>query len=201
MLEIFVARTIAMMLIIVRHWISMPTSKKTLIPLGTTFNSLTVIHLVGTVENKRVYLCRCQCGNKVKAIGSRLKNGHIKSCGCAKICSREHTRGAGFAAILAAYRSLPASRKYGWKLSSDEFYEITQKNCRYCGCPPANISKKSQSNGRSYTYNGIDRINSYKGYWPENVVPCCKQCNFAKRLMSQKDFMSFITRIYALHFS
>jgi len=45
-------------------------------------------------------------------------------------------------------------------------------------------------------YNGIDRLDSSKGHVIDNVVPCCKWCNYAKRERSYKDFLDWVVVIY-----
>lgn len=50
---------------------------------GTKYGRLTVIEQTGRDKNhKKLYLCRCECGEEKVFIGSRLKSGHTKSCGC-----------------------------------------------------------------------------------------------------------------------
>jgi hypothetical protein len=49
-------------------------------------------------------------------------------------------------------------------------------------------------------YNGIDRIDSTRGYLVGNVVACCKYCNTSKNTMTQKDFKQFIKRVYEYNF-
>lgn len=59
--------------------------------MGKRFGRLTVIRQVERKpsDNKaRRWLCVCDCGNEITAITSRLKNGHVRSCGC---LSRETT--------------------------------------------------------------------------------------------------------------
>ena len=46
-----------------------------------------------------------------------------------------------------------------------------------------------------FIYNGIDRKNNGKGYTEDNIVSCCKQCNFAKRNMSYKEFKFWINKL------
>lgn len=53
-----------------------------LISNGTKFNALTVIDFLGSKKRKSLYLCECDCGNKLEAYGKYLKNGDKKSCGC-----------------------------------------------------------------------------------------------------------------------
>lgn len=48
--------------------------------VGDVCHRLTVVQCLG---NKH-YLCRCECGNTVDVLESRLLSGKIKSCGCGK---------------------------------------------------------------------------------------------------------------------
>lgn len=47
------------------------------------FGKLTVIERIGTNKNgSALWLCECQCGNKVPASATLLRRGNIVSCGC-----------------------------------------------------------------------------------------------------------------------
>ena len=51
--------------------------------IGKSFHRLTVIESAGQNEYKQtVWRCVCECGNEKVAIGTRLKGGYTKSCGC-----------------------------------------------------------------------------------------------------------------------
>lgn len=51
--------------------------------IGKKFGKLTVLEeCKEKKDRKMVYKCRCSCGNIVNAVGTRLRNGHIRSCGC-----------------------------------------------------------------------------------------------------------------------
>lgn len=53
---------------------------------GKRFGKLTVIKREGTSKSgKATWLCKCDCGNEVVAIGRYLENGTTKSCGCMRI--------------------------------------------------------------------------------------------------------------------
>ena len=65
--------------------------------------------------------------------------------------------------------------------------------CFYCGAEKSN-HKVTKNCKEGFDHNGIDRIDSSKGYTPDNVVPCCKICNKAKMDMDQKDFILWIQR-------
>jgi len=50
---------------------------------GTRFSRLVVIKTIGRdKEHGRIYLCRCDCGNKVHVQGRYLRSGESTSCGC-----------------------------------------------------------------------------------------------------------------------
>ncbi len=50
---------------------------------GKKFNNLLIIKQIGlNKENKAVWECLCDCGNKTTAVSSRLVRGAVKSCGC-----------------------------------------------------------------------------------------------------------------------
>ena len=50
---------------------------------GQVFGRLTVLRYSHTDNNqKRVWLCQCQCGKRTKVITSHLKSGATLSCGC-----------------------------------------------------------------------------------------------------------------------
>ena len=88
-------------------------------------------------------------------------------------------------------------------LTLEEFYSISQMDCFYCGEKPNNIfnraktdkkaAAKSKING-DYIYNGLDRINSNLSHNKDNVVACCKYCNFAKSNLNIQEFNDWIIR-------
>jgi len=50
---------------------------------GKKFGRLTATKIVGKSKSGNFnWLCKCDCGNIKEVIGSGLKNGHTKSCGC-----------------------------------------------------------------------------------------------------------------------
>ena len=84
------------------------------------------------------------------------------------------------------------------------FYSFSQNECFYCGiknfnCHNVYLKKKSTTqkakNGANFYYNGIDRIDNSKDHSIDNIVPCCKNCNYAKNNLSFDDFIEWIKRI------
>ena len=90
------------------------------------------------------------------------------------------------------YKENACKKGREFSLSYDEVIELVQQNCYYCGSGPSLETVSSEG----WKRNGIDRIDSSKGYIPSNVVPCCSRCNFMKSTMNQPDFYGHISRIY-----
>jgi hypothetical protein len=88
-----------------------------------------------------------------------------------------------------------------FNLNKNQFRTIIALDCVYCDAPPT-ASIKSVDNRRykylpptePFKYNGVDRLDSSGHYTPDNCVPCCKMCNYAKRDMPAKDFISWLYR-------
>jgi len=148
------------------------------------------------------WLCKCDCGKEKIIRGNDLKTGRTKSCGCLKmeIARSGNARriSPGFATMrmrIAEYKKSAKRRKLKWDLTEKQFRELTQKDCYYCGAKPNNIAQNKRLNG-AYIYNGLDRVDNTKGYTIENIVPCCKICNTAKRDLSLKEYQDWIVRSY-----
>lgn len=95
---------------------------------------------------------------------------------------------------------------YAEGISFEEFYELSQMNCTYCGNEPQNITNKFKSrtsnvstysieNG-DFIYNGLDRINQTLLHTKDNCVSCCWPCNDRKGTLSKSEFLEWIQQVY-----
>jgi aldehyde:ferredoxin oxidoreductase len=98
--------------------------------------------------------------------------------------------------VFKNYKTSAKKRNLSFKLLKEDFSRLTKLNCHYCNLTPSTIMKgqdKSRKMNGDYIYNGLDRINSNKGYELDNVVTCCKHCNRLKSdLVSYEEFIEFI---------
>lgn len=183
-------------------------NKKLNIIIGEKYSRLTVLSPNGKDKNGVIlYKCLCDCGNIKDITGSNLKRGTHQSCGCLK---RENSskvgkerkgkshlpKGqAGLNHLYLQYKHGAKKRKLEFNLTKEQIAEISSKNCYYCDILPTQKMNVESEHG-VYLYNGIDRLDNTKGYNIENCVPCCKQCNLAKNVLSYDEFISWVKKVF-----
>lgn len=167
--------------------------------IGQRFSDLVVIEFVGNNRHgSRRWKCKCDCGNTIIKRSHDIVSGRTNSCGCktadhrALSSSRPYT---AFNHVYSEYRQGAKKRDLEWKLDKELFKKLTKKDCYYCGQKPSKVYSPVSKYAPSYTYNGVDRLDSEKGYVPENCVPCCNFCNIAKGAMDEKFFIENILRV------
>jgi len=101
--------------------------------------------------------------------------------------------------VASRYKSGAKNRGLAFEFTYDECGVLFKQPCYFCGKPPSNkhTPKSRRKHGEPipvYYYNGIDRLDSSKGYIHDNCVPCCWQCNKQKAKMSAEEFESWILK-------
>lgn len=79
------------------------------------------------------------------------------------------------------YKSCAKRRNILFNLSIEEFKEMWNKPCYYCGDTVDTI--------------GIDRVDSSIGYISSNCRPCCSVCNYMKLDHTEEYFINHIKKI------
>lgn len=188
--------------------------KKNLV--GQKFGKLTIISeaIKQDPKNTRaIWNCVCDCGETIIVTTNHLTTGNTKSCGCLKIDAIKQNQKLSLP-IITKYKSHITSARKLWRqycyedkkcnLSFENWLNLTQKNCSYCGAVPftiyniflkkKNASQQAKDNG-NFIYNGIDRIDNSKPHTIDNVVPCCQICNRAKNTLSIDEFKQYISNL------
>ena len=168
---------------------------------GDKFNKLTAI----SYKNGK-WKCKCDCGKIVNGkLTHRLTSGKLLSCGCARLSRKTREK------VNRKYSPMIASARRRWKsylyqdkqcnLTFEQWHEISQKNCVYCGCEPKSIynyfikkegsSSEAKASG-DFKSNGLDRVDSSKPHVIDNVVACCITCNKAKSNRTVEEFKKYI---------
>lgn len=87
-----------------------------------------------------------------------------------------------------SYAKGAKTRNIAFSLTLNEFKEIIKKPCHYCG-----ISHTRR--GKNLKANGVDRVENTRGYHASNCVPCCGNCNMAKRSKTVQQFLGWAKRL------
>lgn len=169
---------------------------------GKKFGIITVIERDGANDKGALWKCLCDCGQE-KIVGSRyLRNGQTKSCGC-QMYYREHKR--KYEPKYANINDVFNKRYSDGNLTIEQFLEISQMNCHYCGVAPSNNYNKFRDrktidkftiDSYDFLYNGLDRIDNTRLHDLDNCVPCCKQCGTAKLDYTVENFREWIVRLH-----
>jgi hypothetical protein len=83
------------------------------------------------------------------------------------------------------YKQRALEKKLDFSITKDDYENIIQNNCFLCG-------KQSDENNT----NGIDRMNSKKGYVLDNINACCGECNYMKNVWEYDEFINKLVAIY-----
>lgn len=150
---------------------------------GRRYGRLTVIERAGSnAFKKALWLCKCDCGNTVVVIGSKLRTGEVRSCGCLHSeASAENGRKSR--ASIIKHHGCNEKLYYVWKAMKERC--LSESHPRYKDWGGRGITvcdewANSYEAFREWAYaNGydpdaprgectIDRIDNYGNYCPEN---------------------------------
>lgn len=183
-------------------------------PIGKRFGVLVVIRRAIPSDRpdlKRVgrhhWMVKCDCGQQKALRGSDFKWNRSR---CGDTCTLiiKNTGMGRYPFELAVTRNLflkthsEVSRKHGksfFALSFSQYAAIITKPCTYCGEPTSKAIKRQhygQQESETFYCNGVDRIDSSKGYVLGNCAPCCTACNVAKNAHTLENFTSWVKQVY-----
>ena len=141
----------------------MATEKRLIDLTGQRFGHLVVIEYAGRNERREsLWRCHCDCGNESVVRGDVLRRGTTESCGCGKGLKHGHHQKPWYSSYKAMMERcyLPSSgnyKRYGGNgvTVCEEWHDIN------------NFAKWAETSGYAPGLT-IDRIDSSKGYSPDN---------------------------------
>ena len=86
------------------------------------------------------------------------------------------------------YKSRALEKQLEFLITNEDYENIIQNDCFLCG-------KQSDENNT----NGIDRMDSKKGYVLNNINACCGECNYMKFTFDFNEFINKLVSIYEKH--
>lgn len=172
--------------------------------IGKTFRNVLVLRESNKVSTrgKRHIICLCiLCNQEFETTRTNLHK--INGCGCSKTNGqRVPGRYTGIHGLppgesmrnrqLRQYKRGARDRGLCWELTQEEFNTLTSGTCIYCGSGP---SLHTADRVKPGYLNGIDRLDSSKGYTPDNCVTCCSDCNEMKMGRTRSEFMTHVNNI------
>lgn len=167
--------------------------------VGARVGALTVL---GYAEKSpRRILTRCDCGAEAEFSVYQMRTR--RSCGC--YAAGRPTNGgwnklpAGEAALNAqfiAMRGKATARGKEWRLTREQFKELAQRPCVYCGAPPVPRHHTGKKLNGPAVMNTLDRVENGVGYTYDNCVPACYECNYAKHTRTTEEFLAHCKRVF-----
>jgi len=94
---------------------------------------------------------------------------------------------------LGAYRRNAKRRRIAFLLPESRALSLFRGQCYYCGGKPHENPQKL--NPGAEPLNGIDRMDSKKGYLEGNCVSCCFVCNWMKGVIDLNLFVQQCRKI------
>lgn len=158
-------------------------------------------------SNHITWRCICDCGKEFTTSGDHLtrKTNPIHSCGCRlKRKGKEHPNWGGYGGITGNWWSTHVNRERKQNkrvpveisITIEQAWEIFLAQKGRCALSGVELffGKTSSTNSAS-----LDRIDSSKGYIPQNVQWVHKHVNFMKRTYSMEYFIDFCHKIAQTH--
>ena len=165
---------------------------------GQKFGFLLIKKRMGSHKSSKsvLYLCECDCGNKIEITSKALQRRKTISCGCKGNPGKALPGDQGiFNKLVSNYKSNAKKRQLPFALTNQQCRLLFSDNCFYCNIAPNKIFTHKKYKGE-FIYNGIDRLNNSVGYIFDNVVSCCMMCNYKKRETDVSPFLEWIEKVY-----
>ena len=165
--------------------------------VGDCSETKMVVGYDNTRPRHKIYDLQClKCGDIIST-AVKAFNKNCKKCGSwgpvgDKKSKRETT--APERQLWNKYKHGAKDRFIEFSISDELFAEIVHQKCFYCGKSPTQIMTLKRLHNNTLIYNGVDRFDNTQGYTKENCVPCCWECNQAKRNYSIDTWISMVTQ-------
>jgi hypothetical protein len=95
---------------------------------------------------------------------------------------------------LQTYIRGAEARDFPFLLTRKVFENLVTRPCTYCKAPPQERRLLDNKTIVAHVH-GIDRVDSSKGYFEDNCVPCCTTCNRMKLTMTVEAFLEHCRKV------
>lgn len=140
---------------------------------GSRFGRLVVIASADRIDRKghlvRYWSCVCDCGNTIEVHQAKILKGHTKSCGCLRQEALSKARTTHGRAKTPEWNVWQAIKKRCLNPNDSYYYLYGGRGITICSRWRDHFESFFEDMGpRPSPVHSIDRIDSMKGYTPEN---------------------------------
>lgn len=166
--------------------------------INKKFGKLTPINEHSTTRNGHIrYTCKCDCGSTTNVLGTHLRQGNTKSCGCdTYTVGPYHKDWNGIGQISGAFwydhivKSATGGKRRTIELKIDKEYAWLLFISQEMKCALTGIVLKFPVKHKDKAWTAsLDRIDSSKGYVEGNVQWVHKDINMMKRIYNNQYFI------------
>lgn len=170
-------------------------SKKRQNLVGNLYGHLTVVELVEQRDGCQYWKCKCDCGNETVVRHSHLTCHTIRSCGCVHLYLQEkHPHWVGIGKISGSYlnqlKRSAKKRRLEITITKQELWDKFLKQDQKCALTGVDLKFDSCVRKRDGNAS-LDRIDSSKGYYTDNVQWVHKIVNVMKQDLDEKEFFGW----------
>ena len=142
-------------------------------------------------KKSATWLWLCDCGKEIIRHSRHVTGNNPRSISCG--CQNEFKKNFGAKAV--AYQVYSSGYKDG-DITFDQFLELSQQECYWCGEFNQNTRKHNSNPNIFYCYHGLDRIDTNKTHNLDNIVTSCWRCNNLRSNRTVPEFLTLIQDIY-----
>lgn len=156
---------------------------------GQSFGRLIVVNFAGrdNKENRKSWLCKCECGNEKVVLEKALNSGNTKSCGCLIVRN----------GVEKTKHGMTDSKTWGiWRGMMRRCYEVTNQHYHLYGAKGKLVEDRwhtfqnfFEDMGECPENHSLDRINNDLGYSKDN----CRWANYETQNNNRGDYNHNIT--------
>lgn len=168
--------------------------------IGKQFGKLTVTGEHSKTRNgHKRFACICECGNTCNILGTHLRQGNTKSCGCDRPLGKTHHQWNGVGEISGDFwynhivrsASGDKGRRKPIELSITKQYawELFLKQDKKCALSGLKLIFPTKYKDKAWSAS-LDRIDSSKGYIEGNVQWVHKDVNIMKNKFDNQYFIN-----------
>lgn len=167
--------------------------------IGKQFGKLTVTGEHSKTRNgHKRFTCLCECGNTCNILGTHLRQGNTKSCGCDRPIGKTHHQWNGVGEISGDFwhnhivrsASGDKGRRNPVELSITKEYawELFLKQNKRCALSGLELTFPRKHKDKVWSAS-LDRVDSSKGYVEGNVQWVHKDVNIMKNKFENQYFI------------